>query len=98
MNFGGSVMCLECHETADPCRCQRNHNNPIDWSGAGREAAKPEIKETFLVIACDNENGDKYAIFSTMEKASAWADTQEAPCVISPYVVDEPDYGNVRVS
>lgn len=52
------------------------------------------LAEVALVIVC-GEDGDDYGIFSTLELASAWADTQESACVVVyPYVVDQPEYGS----
>jgi hypothetical protein len=59
---------------------------------------KQEAVQAFLVIVCDNAKGDSFAIFSTHAKAATWADQQESSCVISPYVVDEPDWGNTRAT
>lgn len=49
----------------------------------------------FLAISC-TEDGDDYGIFSTEEKAADWLATKPFAGVVSPYVVDEPDFGNVK--
>ncbi len=59
---------------------------------------KPEATQVFLVIVCDNVKGESYGLFSSIENAAAWAEKQEACSVISPYIVDEPEYGNVRAT
>lgn len=56
-----------------------------------------EVREAHLVIVCEKE-GDRYALFSTIEKASEWSGKQDAPCVLSPYILDEPEYGDVKAS
>lgn len=41
---------------------------------------------------------DQFALFSTLPKAQAWAvrfsNNEGAGVVFTPYIVDEPDYGN----
>ena len=54
-----------------------------------------KLTEVWLVIVCEKD-GENYAIFSSQQKASAWADTKESPCVLSPYIIDEPLYGEAR--
>ena len=60
------------------------------------------MQQVFLVLVCKrDENGKEYeehGIFSTMENATAWADKQTSPCVIAPFVLDVPEFGNVEVS
>jgi len=45
------------------------------------------------------EHGERIGIFSTIENASAWADTlsedEFSGVVFVPYVIDVPEYGNV---
>ena len=51
-----------------------------------------------VVFAYSEFNYDELTgIFSSIEKAHAWRDTlgDEWTCIFAPYVVDEPDYGNV---
>lgn len=51
-----------------------------------------------LVIAVnDHDISDRqHAIFGSIEKAMAWRDTlgDDVTVVYSPYVVDEPEFGN----
>lgn len=60
----------------------------------GKNLSTPSVTATYLVIVCAEE--EYYGVFSTEEKASEWASKQEPPCVICPYVIDEPDFGNVE--
>lgn len=46
-----------------------------------------------LVIIIDDKGYDRYAVFSTIDKAIDWASTQNEPCIITPFVVDVPEYG-----
>ena len=50
-----------------------------------------------VVWYLENER-DCVAIFSTYEKAKAFMDVAQVPCMAAPYVVDEPDYGDVPVA
>lgn len=54
-----------------------------------------EMVEVYLVIVCRGDD-ERFAMFSSKEKATEWAERQGPSCVIVPYVIDEPDYGNVR--
>lgn len=38
------------------------------------------------------------ALFSTIEKAQVWLKTlpDEGSCVTAPFVIDEPDFGNIK--
>lgn len=51
--------------------------------------------QVWLVIEL-NPLGDRYAVFSDQDKASAWADTCKHPCLLTPYIVDEPEWGDSR--
>ena len=53
-------------------------------------------QEVFLVIVIAEDGNDHYGIFSSEEKASAWADTQDDPCLITPYIIDMPEYGDAQ--
>lgn len=53
--------------------------------------------EVYLVMAISHiTGGERHGIFSTREKASEWADTQDenTTCIISNFVIDCPEYGN----
>lgn len=56
-----------------------------------------DITYTWLVIHMA-PGGDEYALFSDEIKAGEWAASQHNPCLITPYVVDEPLYGNARTN
>ena len=38
------------------------------------------------------------AVFSNIAAADAWANSVKLPCLISPYVIDNPDYGEIPIS
>lgn len=40
-------------------------------------------------------SGDEIVAFSSLEKAKDWMKTRTEPCVVSPHIIDEPDFGNV---
>lgn len=51
------------------------------------------VVETYL----DNGNRSETGIFSTKRKAEDWCYepiNDERTCVVAPYVIDEPDFGN----
>lgn len=64
--------------------------------------ADPKI-ERFYAEHCDMAGGvivvhaadDRVAVFKSPSRAMIWAEAQEKPCVLAPYVLDEPDFGNV---
>lgn len=39
------------------------------------------------------EDADRVGVFSSLEKADAWAKATHLPCIISPYIIDEPEWG-----
>lgn len=49
-----------------------------------------------VVVHAINEDEERFAIFSCIENAEAWADEldDDWSCVFAPYVVDEPEFGN----
>lgn len=50
------------------------------------------------VVLVNAINGDNHinGIFSCLEKAQQWTDGlgDEWACIFSPFIIDEPDYGN----
>lgn len=55
-----------------------------------------------LAIAVYKEGGFRNGIFSDIEKATAWSDALDddeyGHVVLSPYVIDVPEFGNVPQS
>lgn len=49
-----------------------------------------------VVVFAIRDEEEKIGVFSCIENAKEWADKfdEEWTCVFSPYVVDEPDFGN----
>lgn len=51
-----------------------------------------------MAIAVQGGAPDEFALFSSLAKARVWAqrfnETENAGVVFTPYIVDEPDYGN----
>lgn len=51
----------------------------------------------YLVFAFGPEGKEKHGVFSTSIKAAEWmASLPEYNCCCAPFIVDEPDYGNVK--
>lgn len=49
-----------------------------------------------LVIAINDEGERRHGIFGSIEIAQAWRNTlaEDWACVYSPYIVDDPEFGN----
>lgn len=52
----------------------------------------------YLVSVYENGKQVREAVFSTKAKVEAWTDSlpDAYTCAVAPFVVDEPDWGNVR--
>lgn len=50
-----------------------------------------------ILVSIFGDGLERVAMFSCIERAEEWADTfgDDARVVFSPYVIDEPDFGNV---
>lgn len=50
-----------------------------------------------VVVLAYSHGIERTGIFSSIEKAQEWRDTlgDDWTCIFAPYVVDEPDFGNV---
>lgn len=83
---------------------QVTDTHSMPWDDPGEP--KPSEVQTFYDRVDAMENGvvvaqfpqwGKTGIFSTLEKAQRWADRERFDdsdqCVFSPYVIDEPDWG-----
>lgn len=54
-------------------------------------------KAVYVVESYDGLERTQLALFSTKAKVQAYCDAQgdDVTCVVCPYVIDEPDFGNV---
>lgn len=50
----------------------------------------------YLVEVYDGLERRHLALFSTIEKAKKYCDTQSGSTVCCPFIIDEPDFGNAR--
>lgn len=69
---------------SDPLEFYKNHRG---GSGA-----------VIVVFAIDNSGHERVAVFGSIETATEWMlkNQETYDCVVAPYIVDDPDYGNVR--
>ena len=78
--------------------CRSNHHDKPSMSRK-TENVNMTAKPVVITVLLKEGVQERVDIFSTREKADAWADKFDADdgyaCVFVPYVVDEPEFGNV---
>ncbi len=65
--------------------------------------AVDQMENAVFVVECYAPSGNRneIALFSTKERAEAWMERPEfddLTCVVIPYVIDDPDFGNRKTS
>jgi hypothetical protein len=71
------------------------HPDGIEWFGPVPMLGEPPM--VYVVQALNSDGEWVTHIFSTREKAEAWADQDDRACVIFDYVVDEPEHHEGRL-